>query len=92
MPRGRHKEWKNGRYQPKWTCRIIWFEEGEGENIRLELEDYERKANVYPASKEAADQIWFLFKQGAPPEGVQQPFVADLLALIKDRIPQTKGV
>lgn len=24
--RSRVKEWKSGRYQPKWTVRIIWFE------------------------------------------------------------------
>jgi len=73
--RARHKEWKNGKY-PKWTCRIIWFEEGDGENIRLHLEDSEMIKNVYPESKAEADAIWEMFRSEAPPNGGDKPIVA----------------
>lgn len=76
--RSRRKEWKNGTY-PKWTARIIWFQGND--DIRLELEDCERVVNVYPKSKEDADHMWFMFRQGAPQEGDKTPFVADLLKL-----------
>jgi len=66
----------------------MWYGEGKDrqENIRLELMDCERKVNLFPPTKEAADQIWFMFKQGAPAEGQKIPFVADLLKLIKGRV------
>ncbi len=80
--RSRHKEWQNGR-GGKWSTRIIWFEEGDGENIRLELLDCEREQNLYPKTKDAADQIWFMFKQGSPTDGQKVAFVADLIELLK---------
>jgi len=64
--RGRLKEWKNGKY-PKWTCRIIWYEEGDGENIRLQLTDKEQEYNCYPKNSGEADIIWNTFKEMAVP-------------------------
>lgn len=83
--RYRLKEWKNGKY-PKWTARIIWFEQNGHDDIRLQMEDCDRQVNVYPNTKEAADNLWFMFKQGAPPEGDHTPFISDLLDLIRGRV------
>ncbi len=73
----KHKEWKNGKY-PNWTCRIVWYQDGSND-IRLQLEDCDRTISIFPQNREEADQIWFMFKQGAPEEGVRQPFVTDLI-------------
>ncbi len=76
--RTRHKEWKNGKY-PKWTCRIIWFQGSDENDIRLQIEDCEVEKNVFPQSQIEADAIWDLFKTMAPPSGEAKPFVQDLL-------------
>jgi hypothetical protein len=85
------KEWKNGRYQPKWTARIVWFQTAHNDptDIRLQLEDCQCKMNYYPQTQEEADAVWFMFKQGAPVEGHATPFVQDLLALVKRNYPHT---
>ena len=84
--RSRRKEWKNGR-GGRWSTRIIWFDDHGGSelggDIRLALEDCERKVNLFPSSKEVADHIWFMFKNGSPADGQRIPFVADLLELLE---------
>ena len=77
--RERKKSWRNGS-GGKWTTRITWFEGSPGD-IRLQIEDFERKENVYPETKEKADHAWQLFRSGSPPEGVKTPFVEELLKL-----------
>lgn len=81
--RAKHKWWKNGVY-PKWTVRIIWYEEGDGENIRLAIEDCEKKVNLFPNTKAKADIIWDEFKRIAPPEGEQLPIVDEIVEMFKD--------
>lgn len=93
--RGRLKEWSNrsrpGAGYVTWTVRIIWFEEeGDGENIRLQLEDCERRVNYYPRSQVEADHVWQMFKSGAPEVGVRTPFVAELLVLLASKYPAAR--
>lgn len=84
--RTRHKMWRNDRGS-KWSARIIWFQ-GEDENdVRLEMMDCERETNVYPKTREEADHIWFMFKQGAPERGTEAGFIADLLELLSKKYP-----
>lgn len=63
MGRMLRKEWKNKR--SGWSFRIRWFE---GDGIRLQLEDPERKINVYPRDRERAEEVWFQFKLRAKEE------------------------
>lgn len=84
------KEWKNGPYLPKWTARIRWYEdriqginEERGVNVKLEMTDCERIHIVLPADLESAKKIWFMFTQGAPPQGQSTPFIMDLIELIR---------
>src|SRR5688500_11781002 len=94
MSRSKHKWWQNrgkpGHYRP-WTARITWYGDGADcqENIRLELEDSELKINLYPTTPQDAEQIFFMFKQGAPEPGVDTAFIQDLLKLLKGRVKYT---
>ncbi len=63
--RSRHKEWQDGR-GGKWTCRIIWYEEGDGENIRLHLETPDGIQYLYPKTVDEAQGIWDKFKVDHP--------------------------
>jgi hypothetical protein len=83
--RRRYKSWQNGTYQ-NWTARIIWYQGPDVAHIRLAMEDCERKLHVYPANREAADNLYQMFRQGAPHQGIRVPFVADLLRLAGGRI------
>ena len=77
-----HKEWKNGRHLPLWTCRITWYQ-GVGDDIRLEMVDCEHPRgqphNFFPVSRAQADIVWALFKQNAPPQGMQIPVISKVL-------------
>jgi hypothetical protein len=75
--------WRNGP-GGRWSARITWFGEGDNRqaNIRLELEDCERSINLYPDTKEKADHIWQMFRQGAPQDGQKVPFITELLELL----------
>ena len=79
--------YRNGR-GGEWTHRIRWYGEGKDcqENIRLNLEDPEIRLSIYPKTKEDADNIWFMFKQGAP-RGFSTPMVQDFLILLKSAKP-----
>lgn len=78
------KMWRNGR-GGKWDCRIRWLDEGDCINIRLELEDCERKHNLYPTSEIEADLIWSLFKLEAP-EGKQGvPIISKILSILENK-------
>ena len=62
--RSLHRSWKgrviDGKLVPvrhTFTHRYRWYEQGEGENIRLNLEDTEGAFNHYPKSTEEAEQI-----------------------------------
>ena len=97
MARSRHREWNNAkknldgsnrRHPMSWNSRIVWYEEGDGENIRLTLEDSACLRNVFPKSKEEAEHIAFQFKHGAPYAGDgDTPFVDDLLKLLSRKYP-----
>ncbi len=63
--RSRHKEYQNGR-GGKWTCRIIWYQEHGGENIRLHLETLDGGVDMYPESTDQAQVIWDEFKADHP--------------------------
>ena len=96
MARRRQREWNNAkknldgsnRRNPQgWNSRIIWYEEGDGENIRLSLEDSACLRNVYPKSKEEAEHIAQMFRTGSPYAGEATPFVDDLLKLLSRKYP-----
>lgn len=94
MPRVKHKWWRNGK-GGAWTARIIWYAEGEPsretgwdlpDNIRLSLEDSERRINYFPQSLEEAHYVWHLFKEGAVLNG-PVPFLSDLLKVVGRKYP-----
>ena len=97
--RHRHREWNNAkkntggfmrRHPQGWNSRYIWYEKGDGEDIRLSLEDCEGLRNVYPKSQEEAEHIAFQFRTGAPFAGDATPFVVDLLNLLSRKYPHLK--
>jgi hypothetical protein len=86
--RSKVKMWRNdpqGRGGGAWSARITWYEGPYG--VRLQLEDVTLSIGVYPETKEEADHIWFTFRQGAPQNGEQIPFVRDMLALLSSKYP-----
>ena len=84
MARMKLRQWRNGP-GGKWTTRILWYADSHdsNENIRLQMEDSERKHNFYPRDKEHAEQVWFMFKQGSPTADTQTPFITDLLKILE---------
>lgn len=87
--RSKYKMWRNGR-GGCWSCRIIWYQGEDPNDIRLELMDCEREVQVFPKTREEADHIWFQFRNGAPENGQQVGFVADLLELLSTAYPHLK--
>jgi len=87
MKRELRRQWRNGR-GGKWCCRIRWYE-GVGvddcADIRLQMEDCERKVNFYPNNQETADHVWSLFKQGAPEPKINEQLICSLVKLIATR-------
>ena len=86
----RTKDWKNGKY-PKWTALIVWFQGEEPADIRLKMSDCEREHNYFPKSVEEANHVWDAFKLAAPDEGVEQPFITDLLELLEAAYPHQRN-
>lgn len=84
--RSRHKEWSNGRHGTQKTATIVWFQGSDDNDIRLNLTDVDMSINIFPKDKQAADDIWTLFRSTAPERSIRQPFVANFLILIKDKI------
>lgn len=87
MARTKVRTWRNGS-GGNWDCRIIWYARSIRdfrENIRLQLEDTERKVNIFPDSFEEAEQLYFMFRHGCPKDVPTQPFIEDLLALWDQR-------
>lgn len=62
--RSRLKLWRNGR-GGKWTCRIIWFGEGDEcqNNIRLACETPTGVRQIYPRSEKEANEVWAEFRR-----------------------------
>ncbi len=87
--RTRRREWKNGSCLPKWTVRIIWYDDNAGPmnelggDIKLTMLDCEGEKYVLPKSLDAAEQIWQMFMQAAPKERVSTPIVDMVIELSK---------
>ena len=80
------RQWRNGK-GGKWCCRIRWYE-GEGENgidIRLQMEDCERKINFFANNKKTAENVWQLFRLGAPKSKTNKPLIRILVLLIDNQ-------
>lgn len=60
MGRALHKSWRDGP-GGKWTRRIKWYRGAEGHDVRLNILDESAEINVFPASAEAAQDIWERF-------------------------------
>ena len=85
--RSMRKMWRNGP-GGRWSTRIVWYDDAptsgpSGKDIRLAMEDCERKINHFPGSIEEANWLWFTFRQGSPQDGDKVPFLADLMDLLK---------
>lgn len=79
------REWKNGKYLPKWTCRIRWFAPSHDEGpVRLELLDCSGTYVLPNNSITRAEFIWSLFKKLAPAEGVNEPVTQKVLEELEE--------
>ena len=62
--RSKHKWWRNGR-GGRWTCRIIWYGEGQDchENVRLKCECEYGVMNLFPNTLSLAGIFWATFRK-----------------------------
>lgn len=69
--RALRRSWKGRRENGKvisvrhtFTLRSRWYDEGDGVNIRLCLEDEEGLHNHYPSTEQEGEAMWQAFKSG----------------------------
>lgn len=78
--------WRNDR-GGKWTTRIIWYQGEDPNDIRLELLDQTMEKQLFPRTREEADHIWSMFKQGSPSSSGFANFITDLMELLGRKYP-----
>lgn len=59
------RQWRNGP-GGRWTHRIRWYE---GTDIRLEIETPDGVWNIFPLTKDHAEELWAEFKKEHSREG-----------------------